>query len=143
MKLILYYVILISLLCTGCKSDTTNPVKGTWELISADWIFGDTVKFPQSEFDREIKIIDDKYYLYIRQDTTNPDLFFSGGGTYTYQNNKFTEVTDFTSWGKGIGHASSYTCKFEGDIWIMTGPVNKEGDIIPGWQLYEKWKRIE
>ena len=131
------------LIIAGCSMHSKDPVEGTWELISADWIFGDTLKFPNSRFDREIKIISDKYFLFIRQDTTNNDLFFSGGGTYSYENNRFTEVMEFTSWGEGIGHASSFNCKFDGDTWIMTGPIEKTGKNKSQWQLYEEWKKIE
>jgi len=133
----------IFLLLLSCETEKKKPVEGTWELVSANWIFGDTTEFPNSEYDREIKIIGGEHFIYIRQDTTKKDLFFSGGGTYTFKENKYTETHEFTSWGGDIGITYSYECLFEDDMWIMTGPVIAEGEKKPGWQLHEEWKKIE
>ena len=142
MKLKHYLLFLIFLLLISCELKKI-PVEGTWELISASWIVPDTIKFPNSDYDKEIKIIGEKHFLFIRQDTTNDNLFFSGGGTYSLKDNEFTETIEFTSMGNDIGHSIKYNCKFDGDIWIMTGPIKKEGEKEYGWQIYEKWKKIE
>jgi hypothetical protein len=121
-----------------------NKVEGTWELVSGTWTYSDTniVKFPTSEYDREIKMIGKTHVLFIRQDTTNEKAFFSGGGTYTLEADKYTETLEFSSWGEDIGTPISYNCEFRDSMWIMTGPVN-EGENDPGWKLNEEWKRIE
>jgi hypothetical protein len=106
-------------------------------------ILPDTIKFPNSESDKEIKILGKNHFLYIRQDTTNDDLFFSGGGTYSFNENEFTETIEFSRWKNDIGHSTTYNCTFNGDFWIMTGPIQKEGEEEYQWQLYEKWKRIK
>jgi hypothetical protein len=135
-------VILFLFLSYSCCEK--NKVEGTWELVSATWVYSDTntVKFPASEYDREIKMIGKTHFLFIRQDTTNKELFFSGGGTYIIEGNKYTETLEFASWGEDIGIPISYNCEFTDSMWIMTGPVN-EGDQLPVWTLHEEWKRIE
>jgi hypothetical protein len=120
-----------------------NKVEGTWELVSAKWLSADTVEFPTSEYDREVKMFGKTYVLFIRQDTTNEDLFFAGGGTYKLEGNKYIETIDFTSWGGGVGSISTYNCEFRDSMMITTGPFNDEGDKMPGFQLHEEWKRIE
>jgi hypothetical protein len=120
-----------------------NPVEGTWELVSAKWISADTVEFPNSEYDREWKMIGKTHFLFVRQDTTAKDLSFFGGGTYIFEDNKYTETLEFVSWEFLIGIPITYECKFEDDMWIMTGPVVEEGEKKPDWQLHEEWRKIE
>lgn len=143
MKIPFYFLIAVILLLANCQPHNENQVEGTWKLVSAYWIFGDTTVFPNSEYDSEIKIIGKKHYLFIRQDTTNRNLFFSGGGTYIYKNNLFSESMDYNSWGNGIEELHTYKCKFEKDNWILTGPVNENGEIDEKWKLIETWKRID
>jgi len=143
MKKTYYFLLAILLLLLSCETEKKNPVEGTWELISANWIFADTTQFPNSEYDREVKIIGGKHFLFIRQDTTKNDLFFSGGGTYSFDENKYSETLEFTSWVGDIGSTVTYECQFEGDMWIVTGPIKMEGEERPLWQLHEEWKRIE
>jgi len=122
-----------------------NKVEGTWELVSATWAYSDTntVEFPTSEYDRELKMFGKTHVIFIRQDTTNEDLFFSGGGTYKLEGNKYIETLEFSSWRSGIGSISTYECQFRDSMMITTGPLNEKGDKLPGFQLHEEWKRIE
>jgi len=140
---LLLTVILFLLVCSSCCKK--NQVEGTWELVSAQWIFADTdtAEFPNSDHDREVKMIGKTHVLFIRQDTTNNDLFFSGGGTYTFEGNKYIETLEFADWITDIGTTLTYECQFEDDMWIMTGPVLEEGEEDPGWQLHEEWRKIE
>ncbi len=141
-----FYVPLVAILFlffsnSCCKK---NQVEGTWELVSAKW-YSDTtmVEFPNSEYDRELKMFGKTHVIFIRQDTTNEDLFFSGGGTYKLEGNKYTETVDFISWGSGIGSICTYECQFRDSMMITTGPLNEKGDKLPGFQLHEEWKKIE
>jgi len=135
-------VILFLFVCSSCCKK--NQVEGTWELVSAKWIFSDTniLEFPNSEYDREVKVIGKTHVLFIRQDTTDKELYFSGGGTYTFEGNKYTEILDFTDWGSDLGTTSVYDCEFKDSMWIITGPVN-EGENVPKWKLREEWRKIE
>ena len=143
MKTLPNFILVIFLLISGCKTNHNNTIEGTWELVSADWIVTDTIKFPNSKSDREIKIIGKKNFLFIRQDTSNSDMFFSGGGIYSFKDSTFTETMEFSKWKGEIGHSVTYKCKFEDNLWIMTGPIDENGEVIKGWQLYEKWRRID
>ena len=136
-------VILFLFVCSSCCK--ISQVEGTWELVSAKWIFADTdtVEFPNSEYDREVKMLGKTHLLFIRQDTTNNDLFFSGGGTFALEGNKYTETLEFADWITDIGSTLTYECQFENDMWIMTGPVLEEGEEEAPWQLREEWKKIE
>jgi hypothetical protein len=138
-----FIVILFSFFSYSCCEK--NQVEGTWELVSAKWSYSDTnvVEFPNSEYDREVKMIGKTHFLFIRQDTTNKDLFFSGGGTYKLEGNRYTETLDVASWGTDIGSVITYDCQFNDSMWIMTGPVNVEGEELPGWKLHEEWEKIE
>jgi hypothetical protein len=121
-----------------------NKVEGTWELVSAKWYYPDSsmAEFPNSEYDREVKIIGKTHFLFIRQDTTNKELYFSGGGTYTFEENKYTETLNLLSWEGDMGSVATYDCEFRDSMWIVTGPVG-EGDKLPSWKLHEEWKKIE
>jgi len=144
MKKIYVPLIVILFLFIGNSCCEKNQVEGTWELVSAKW-YSDTniVEFPNSEYDRELKMFGKTHVFFIRQDTTNKDLFFSGGGTYKLEGNKYTETLEFSSWGGGIGSISTYECQFTDSMMITTGPLNEEGDKLPGFQLHEEWKKIE
>ncbi len=132
---------ILLLICSSCYK--VNQLEGTWELVSAQWIFEDTTEFPNSEYDREIKMIGKTNFLVIRQDTTNDELFFSGGGTYVLDGDSYTESLEFASWVTDIGSTLTYECSYEDSLWVITGPVTEEGGESPGWKLTEKWKKIE
>jgi hypothetical protein len=143
MKKTNYLLLVIFLLLLSCESKQKNPFEGAWELTSAKWTFADTTKFPNSEHDREVKIFSEKNFIFIRQDTTNDDLFFAGGGTYTFKDNKYMETIESVSWSGGIGNTSTYECKFDDDLFIIEGPLNPQGELNPQWMLHEEWERIK
>ena len=127
---------------SGPTQDKESLV-GAWELVTATWQFDDTAYFPNSPHDREWKIVSEKNFVFIRQDTTDASLFFSGGGTYSFRDKVYTEHLKFTSWGTDIDDQLSYSCRFSGDTCIIDGPQNMKGYWKSEWKLHEKWIRIE
>ena len=93
-----------------------NPLVGTWELVSAKAMIGDSVvydlKAPQL---RSIKIINDTHFSYLTLGA-NGEFIRAAAGHYTASNGLYTEQIEYSS-GQRLAQAYPFTYRVEGDTW--------------------------
>jgi hypothetical protein len=150
MKRILFLSLAAALLIAGCHHEKTfpvetSPIAGAWQLVSGNYITPDTLaNFPVTANGHHMKIIGEKYFSTIWQDTTicKSDVWYSGfnGGTYTFKNEVYTETELYFYPISGIGNIWSAKVEIKGDTMVLTyipaDPDSKASSV-------EVWKRLE
>jgi hypothetical protein len=104
---------------------------GTWELVSGQ---------PLPESARDIKIISRGHFIFTAYDVRSGKPLYTGGGTYTFNGDSYTEHIDFASAEISaglVGKDQPFTVKLNGDVFTQTGTRSN------GKPLAEIWKRID
>jgi hypothetical protein len=141
----------VSLFLLGCECgaeqtsevERSDSVEGSWELVSATWYFEDSAHFPNSVHDRALKIFGEKDFVFIRQDITDDGIYFSGAGSYSYEDSNYSEKLEMASFTIPTGETYTYSSEFKNDMWSISGPVATTGAELPDWTIHEEWKRIK
>jgi len=145
MKRIAFLSLVIALLNVSCSQDQKSPVTGAWQLISGKTVTPDTVIIaPASVHGDYMKIIGEKHFATIWQDLTiDPsNLWHAGfnGGTYTLEDEVYTESLEYFSEESSIGGTFMAKVEFSGDTMILTYiPEDSDSKVTS----IEKWKRLE
>jgi hypothetical protein len=134
-----------ALLFVSCDQEKKSPIAGAWQLISGSITTPDTViNFPFSANGNHMKIIGEKYFSTIWQDTTicKSDPWYSGfnGGTYTFENDVYTETELYFYPISGIGNTWSTKVEMKGDTMVLTY-ISEDPDSR--LTQIERWKRLE
>lgn len=145
MKKNIFLCLLIALLSGSCNQKEESPIIGSWQLISGNAVTQDTIiNFPVSASGKHMKIIGEKYFSTIWQDTTisKSDAWYAGfnGGTYTFENEVYTETELYFFPTSGIGNTWSAKAEFRSDTMVLTY-IPK--DTYSKNTSVEKWKRLE
>ncbi|EDP72786.1 hypothetical protein FBALC1_16832 [Flavobacteriales bacterium ALC-1] len=118
----IYVVLVVLIICTSCKNEETkNDIEGTWKMIYAETKQGDSIEIKDLSNTDFIKIINASHFVFINQDYSNVENFYSGGGTYKYQGKKYVETLGFTSVELIRNHEFPFTIKISGDTLIQKG----------------------
>lgn len=131
---ILVFLIAIALV-SSCKDQTkqqtteqTNdmlPIIGTWELISATTIQGDSTYQKDLSNKRMIKIINDSHFAFLNHDLNKGEdslaVFVAGGGSYTLAGDTYTEVLEYCNFRKWENNTFEFNVKVKGDTLIQSG----------------------
>jgi hypothetical protein len=140
------FILIPFILLTFLLSFSTGPeneLKGTWELVSGKYIFSDdTLSVPRTESEHAIKVLNKTHFATIHQDVSKKEIY-SNAGTYILSEDTYTEYQEFSSDINSIGRDFAFESKIEGDIWTLTGPVEKPGADVPEWKMHEVWKRVK
>jgi len=141
---IMLVVLFVGFLClVGFDSNQTNPFEGNWELVSVKGNYSvegkrvsmDTVK-DANNFG--MKLIHDGYFMFTGQHVMDGEISPAYGyGTYTYDNNIYTENILFHVGKEFIGTTESYEMTVDGDTLVQKGPL-EEGT---GMQFIETYVR--
>lgn len=116
----------------------TNPLLGTWELKLYKYGYGNDSfnEFPEGR--RQIQLITEDYFTWVRVDTTSKKIYGSATGKYSYDGNNFIVNVDY---GLGmdmyLGIQSHYTVKVENDYYFLTG------ELVDGYKIEEIWERVK
>ena len=147
MKFLSLFLVFIFLLSSTVNAqEKKNPIEGTWEMISGKLSSPDTTYlFPVTEYDRQIMMNSRTHTLWIRQDTSRQDAVWFGGGKYTLEGDKYTELIETFFNPKCIGKWYTATMKVKGDTLIQSGiwPAKKYGIGEYDMDLYEVFIRID
>ncbi len=116
-------VVIIALItCVSCQNKSSkNAIEGTWKLIYAETKQGDSIQLKSFSNTDFIKIINSSHFAFINQDYETVENFYSGGGTYTYQENQYVETLSYTSVELMRNHEFPFTVRISGDTLIQTG----------------------
>ncbi len=117
-----YVIIVVLITCVSCqKKKAENSIEGTWKMIYAETKQGDSIQIKDLSNTDFIKIINKSHFAFINQDYGNVENFYSGGGTYTYRDNQYVEILNFTSVELLRDHKFPFTTKINGDTLTQTG----------------------
>ena len=140
------FILIPFILLTFLLSFSTGPendLKGTWKLVSGKYIFSDdTLVVPRTESEHAIKVLNKTHFATIHQDASKKEIY-SNAGTYVLTEDTYTEYQAYNSDVNNIGRTFAFESKMEGDIWTLTGPIEKPGEDSPGWKMHEVWKRVK
>ncbi len=140
-----FLCLFIVLLIGSCTQEKKSPIVGAWQLISGRTVTQDTVIIaPASVNGNHMKIIGEKYFSTIWQDTSinKSDLWYAGfnGGTYTFENEVYTESSEYFSILSSIGNTYSAKVEFKGDTMVLTYiPKDANSQV----SSVDEWKRLE
>jgi ketosteroid isomerase-like protein len=112
----------------------TNPLVGTWELVSTLGTRNDTTFMQGGPPDiRAIKILNATHYAVITR--RGGQFMRAGGGRYTLSGNTYTEMVDISSGqDQSTGVAATFTVRLEGDTWTTEGGTSTT-------RFREVWRR--
>lgn len=147
MKFLSIFLVFVFLFgCTRTTVEEKNPIEGTWELISGKSQYPDVTElWPDTDYERQIKIINQTHFVWINQDTSREHIYSFGGGKYTLNGDNYTEHIEMFILPSWIGKTIPFKIKIEGDTLILSGtvPLGKLGLAYSDYEHYEVWKRID
>ncbi|KAA2243341.1 lipocalin-like domain-containing protein [Chitinophaga agrisoli] len=120
------------LLSCNASVTVTQPINGTWRLISGATITkGDTVTIDYTKGTRMIKIINDHHFAFLKHDIDAPkdsaNHFDAGGGSYTLEGVTYTEHLDYYSDRNWEGKTFTFTVDISNDTLTQKGIEKVEG----------------
>ncbi|WP_296385238.1 hypothetical protein [Winogradskyella sp.] len=138
----IYLVIIVLITCVSCNNKADNTIEGTWKMIYAETKQGDSIQIKELSNTDFIKVINASHFAFINQDYGNSENFYSGGGIYTYQDNKYVEILNFTSVELIRGHKFPFTAIIRGDTLTQTGIEEVKAAGMKR-EIIEKYIRIK
>jgi len=146
-------LIIISLaLVSSCKNQTeiqTNSlpsITGTWELISATTIQGDSTYYKDLSNKRMIKIINESHFAFLNHNLNKGqdslELFVAGGGTYKLVQDKYTEFLEYCNYREWEKNTFEFTIELKGDTLIQNG-IEEIKELGVDRRIIEVYIKIE
>ena len=129
MRSILALIFLSTLLsCSTQTKDQTEkkiPIIGTWELIAANTVQGDSTEIKDLSNKRMIKIINETHFSFLDHDLNKGvdslASFVAGGGRYTLSGNMYTEYLEYCNYREWEDNSFEFTVEVKGDTLIQKG----------------------
>lgn len=140
--------------CSNCKkecpSTDTKPFIGSWQLLSSEYIKKDTTISNVVPGQTMIKMITPTHFAFFSHDTLKGAVdslasYMSGGGTYTFKNNKYVEHLEYCTAREWEKHAFEFELEVKGDTLVQTG-IEELEELGLGKEnllLVEKYIRIK
>ncbi len=144
----IYLSLLSSCLFFSCEQKTNQlPIEGTWELVSATTIEGDTTFSTFDATRSMIKILNPTHFAFLnhgkdaKKDSTVAP-FSAGGGTYTLVDSTYTEHLDYFVDPAWEQHTFTFTVKIDKDTLLQKG-VEKVEELGIDRIIIEKYRRVK
>lgn len=112
-----------------------NNFIGSWELVSGEYVENKNLTKSDELQLKSMKILSGSHYSYITY--SKGKFYLAGGGTYTLDDNTYTEISMYTSYGAEPGRRYAFTARIDGDIWENKRVEN--GVMVE----HEIWKRVK
>ncbi len=155
MKIISLFIVVVGLCIISCsknkdtntqKQYQSNPMIGTWKLISGTTIKGkDTIITNYTKEQEMIKIINKTHFAFLRHDlkkgSDSTAIFVAGGGKYTLKGNTYTEHLDYCNFRAWEGNSFELKFEIEGDTLITKG-IEKIENLEVNHLNIEKFYRV-
>lgn len=116
------------LACTNkpkVQLQNTNSIVGTWELISATTIQGDSTIYKDLSNKRMIKIINQTHFSFLDHDLNKGQdslvSFVAGGGSYTLEGSKYSEYLEYCNYREWEDNSFEFSVDIKGDTLIQKG----------------------
>ena len=120
---------------TAAQSKQTNPFEGNWELLSTTGTYPDdkgglvNASFKKDSKNYHMKLIHNNYFMFTGQEMINGvETPSYGYGTYTFEDNIYTEHIIYHVAKDAIGTSPSFEMTVNGDTLVQKGPL-KIGDF--------------
>ena len=132
----------------GCNTkQTTLPIIGTWELVSATTTEKDTTFSTFNPKQKMIKIINATHFAFLNHDPTarkdsSTVAFTAGGGAYTLADSVYTEHLDYYIDKAWENNKFDFVIKIINDTLIQKG-VEKVDKLGIDRVIIEKYIRVE
>ena len=116
--------------------DGSAPLSGAWHITS-QLREGIVVPIHRTGTRKTIKLLSATRFQWAAIDPGTREFFGTGGGTYQFENGKYTEQIEFFSKDSNrIGASLSFEGKLENGDWHHSGTSTK------GEKIYEIWSKI-
>jgi len=134
-KIAAILVVTIIFSCSATRppsNQTTNPIIGTWELLSGTTIVkDDTTITDYTKGQQMIKIINGSHFGFFRHDLNKGKdslnaIYSSGGGRYTLTGDQYTEQLDYCDAREWEGHVFNFKVTIKNDTLIQQGTEKVE-----------------
>lgn len=137
--------LLISLIVLSCARQR-NPVEGSWRLVYAQSVEGDSLvwKFPGDYTGSQIKIWTKGHWAFVcrfKQEVAFTDGY--GGGSYTLDGTHYIESIVYHITENYVGTQIKMIIKVEGDTLIQTSPTDDAWQIDKSDYHLEKYVRLD
>lgn len=110
-----------------------GPMVGTWR--SSGRMQDGKVVLSPPRARKTFKILSGSRYQWAAINAETKEFFGTGGGSYTFNDGKYTETLDFfTKDSTKVGNSLTFDGKVEGDLWHHSGLSSQ------GAKMYEIWK---
>lgn len=110
-----------------------GPMVGTWR--SSGRMQDGKVVLSPPRARKTFKILSGTRFQWAAINAETKEFFGTGGGSYTFENGKYTETLDFfTKDSTKVGNSITFDGKVEGDLWHHSGLSSQ------GARMYEIWK---
>ncbi len=138
--------VMILLTCTTETKKQPAQLDGTWEVVSWKRVRNDSIiyEFPGKITGSEMKIWSGNKFIFsghYRRDTLEWDN--CGGGTFTLENDHYTENIQYFPNHEVIGNQSKLILKMEGDTITQTWPADEDWQINKTFYNVQKLVKIK
>jgi hypothetical protein len=117
--------------------DGTAPLAGNWR-ITGRMQDGKIQAIHQAGGRKTVKILSGTRFQWAAVNTDTKEFFGTGGGTYTFQNGKYTENIEFFSRDNSrVGASLTFDGAIKSDGWHHSG-LSSRGD-----KIYEVWNKTK
>lgn len=146
MKASVLFYLLISMIILGCAPQKSSSVEGTWKLVYATWVKGDSLigEFPGKWTGSDIKMWSKGHFVFVgrfKSDTTFSDSY--GGGPYKLEGNRYEEHIQFHTLKSAIGDTVKMLLEIRNDTLVQTWPLRENGQIDKSNFRQEKYVRLD
>ncbi len=161
MRLVPWFL-LCTVACIECNKEEKNSLEGVWQLVSTKPLKPDGSIDSLSPDDWQMmKIITQSHFAFVEQAPNRPKFtrggtdeelceaaknFFGGGGTYTLEENTYTEHIKIFLNPSYVNVKVPFTVEFvNNDLWTQKGvlPVKELGLGDEDYPVFEVWGRVE
>ena len=112
--------------------DSSGPLAGNWRITGRDQ--GGKMVEIKPAARKTIKLLSGKRFQWAAINTATGEFFGTGGGTYTFENGKYTEYIEFFSRDSSrVGMSLSFDGKVDGRNWHHSGKSSKGDPISEVW----------
>ncbi len=110
----------------------SGPLAGNWRITGRDQ--GGKMVEIKPAARKTIKLLSGKRFQWAAINTATGEFFGTGGGTYTFENGKYTEYIEFFSRDSSrVGMSLSFDGKVDGRNWHHSGKSSKGDPISEVW----------
>lgn len=112
--------------------DGSGPLAGNWRITGRDQ--GGKMIEIKPAARKTIKLLSGKRFQWAAINTATGEFFGTGGGTYTFENGKYTEYIEFFSRDSSrVGMSLNFDGKVDGRNWHHSGKSSKGDPINEVW----------